>query len=83
MITPCKICGGDCGQCGEPVTDPSHEWDADQGAYVRRWDRRAPLFNAGEIVSLAVFAAGVAGFVFYIVPRIEYAIAAFDRIIGG
>ncbi len=33
----CKVCGGDCGQCGGPVTDPSYVWDSWKGCYVRRW----------------------------------------------
>lgn len=36
-----------------------------------------------EVLALAVFAAGVAGFVFYVIPRIEIAIALVDRITGG
>jgi len=36
-----------------------------------------------DVLALGLFAAGLAGFVFYILPRIEYAIAAFDHIIGG
>lgn len=41
------------------------------------------MMDRVEVLALAVFAAGVAGFVFYIIPRIEFAIAAFDHFIGG
>lgn len=36
-----------------------------------------------EALALGVFAAGVGLFVFYIIPRIEIAIALVDRITGG
>ena len=39
------------------------------------------MFDRYEALALATFAAGVAGFVFYIIPRIEFAIAAFDHMI--
>lgn len=41
------------------------------------------MIDRFDLLALGVFAAGVAGFVFYILPRIEYAIAAFDHVIGG
>jgi hypothetical protein len=41
------------------------------------------VFDRYDALALGAFAAGVAGFVFYIIPRIEFAIAAFDHIIGG
>jgi hypothetical protein len=40
-------------------------------------------FDRYDALALGVFAAGVGAFVFYIIPRIEFAIAAFDHIIGG
>lgn len=36
-----------------------------------------------EMLALAVIAAGVGVFVFYVIPRIEFAIAAFDHIMRG
>jgi hypothetical protein len=36
-----------------------------------------------EVLALGVFAAGVGAFVFYVIPRIETAIALVDRITSG
>ena len=44
----CKICGGDCGQCGSPNTNPSYIWDKNKwnaqtlayGDYVKNPDWR-------------------------------------------
>ena len=41
------------------------------------------MIDRVEVLALAVFAAGVGVLAFYIIPRIEFAIAAFDHIIGG
>jgi hypothetical protein len=41
------------------------------------------MIDRVEVFALALFAAGAGLFVFYIIPRIEFAIAAFDIIIGG
>jgi hypothetical protein len=40
------------------------------------------IIDRAEALALAAFAAGVGLFVFYIIPRIEFAIAAFDHL-GG
>jgi hypothetical protein len=39
--------------------------------------------DCAEALSLAAFAAGVSILVFYVIPRIEVAIALFDRITRG
>ncbi len=41
------------------------------------------MISRAEVIALALFAAGVGLFAFYIIPRIEFAIAAFDHFIGG
>lgn len=41
------------------------------------------LIDRFEVLSLAAFVAGVGLFVFYIIPRIEFAIAAFDHVTRG
>jgi hypothetical protein len=40
-------------------------------------------FDRGDILALGVFAGGLCILVLYVIPRIEIAIALFDRIIGG
>lgn len=44
---------------------------------------RAMIIDRYEALALGAFAAGAAVFVVYVIPRIEFAIAAFDHIIGG
>jgi hypothetical protein len=41
------------------------------------------IIDRAEALALAAFAAGVGLFVFYIIPRIEFAIAAFDHVTRG
>lgn len=39
--------------------------------------------DRAEALALAAFAGGVAILVFYVIPRIEFAIALFDRLTRG
>lgn len=41
------------------------------------------IFDRYDALALAAIVAAVGAFVFYVVPRIEVAIAVLDRIIGG
>lgn len=40
-------------------------------------------FDRGDALALLPFLGGVALVVFYIIPRIEFAIAAFELVTGG
>ena len=40
-------------------------------------------FDRCEALALGIFAAGVGLLVFYVIPRIELAIAVFDHAFGG
>ena len=50
----CKICGGDCGQCGGPVTNPSHVWDATKWNWQTLsrgdWKKNEDYVNAKQTV---------------------------------